>query len=136
MSRHWSLLCVALLLASAAPIVGTAIDGRPTYDRRAVAFLFCVPATIDQACATARHEARQRAGHEPIEWCFMAYDSVWERLNEAVRRVMDATGCSKEEAQADICRAVADGVIRFRGRLKKHATGHMTSKNVLEGRGV
>ena len=43
----------------------------------------------------------------------MTYDLVWERLNEAVRRVMDATGCSKEEAQADICRAVADGVIRI-----------------------
>ena len=44
----------------------------------------------------------------------MAYDSIWVRLNEAIRRVMDATGCSKEEAQADICRAVADGVIRIR----------------------
>ncbi len=46
---------------------------------------------------------------------------------------MDAAGHSREEAQADICRAVADCVIRFRGRLKQHATRPMTSKNILEG---
>jgi len=63
----------------------------------------------------------------------MAYDSIWERLNDITRRVVDATGCSKEEAQADICRAVADGVIQFQARLKQHATRHMTSKAELEG---
>ncbi|MEA2907854.1 MAG: hypothetical protein QOI12_5241 [Alphaproteobacteria bacterium] len=63
----------------------------------------------------------------------MTYDSVWECLNEAVRRVMDATGCPKEEAQADICQALADGLIGFWGRLKEHANRHMTSKDVLEG---
>ena len=66
----------------------------------------------------------------------MVYVSVWERLNEAVKRVMGATGCSKEEAQADICQAVADGVIEIRCRLKNHATRHMTSKDVLEGTGL
>ncbi len=64
----------------------------------------------------------------------MANDSIWVRLNEAARLVMDAAaGCSKEEAQADICQAVADGVIRIRGRLKNQATGPMRSKEVLEG---
>jgi hypothetical protein len=63
----------------------------------------------------------------------MAYNSVWERLNQAAKRVMDATGCGEEEAQADICGAVADRVIAFRCRLKKQATGPMTSKSVLEG---
>jgi hypothetical protein len=36
-----------------------------------------------------------------IEWSFIAYDSFWKRLNEAAKRVMDATGCSEEEAQAE-----------------------------------
>ena len=63
----------------------------------------------------------------------MAYDSIWERLNDITRRVVDATGCSKEEAQADICQAVADGAVRIRGGLKEHTTKHMTSKSVLEG---
>ena len=53
----------------------------------------------------------------------MAYNSIWVRLNEAGTRVMDATGCSKEEAQADICRAVYDRAIRFQAKLKQQASG-------------
>ena len=40
---------------------------------------------------------------------------------------------SKEEAQSDICQAIADGAVQFRCRLKRHTTKPMTSKTVLDG---
>lgn len=100
------------------------------YDRRAVA-LFSLSAHDRTRHAAGR--SRTVPGGEPTERCFMAYESIWARLKEATEQVMDAAGCSKEEAQADICRAFADGVIRFRARLKEHNTNHMRSKTVLEG---
>ena len=36
----------------------------------------------------------------------MAYDFNLGIWNEATRHVMNATGCSKEEAQDDICQAL------------------------------
>ena len=65
----------------------------------------------------------------------MAYVPEWELLPDATNRVMAAAaaGLSKDQAQIDICRAVADGAVRIRGKLKKQATRPTTSKEVLEG---
>ena len=60
------------------------------------------------------------------------YESLWERLPDVLKRVMAATGLSKDDAQIDICRAIADGAIGFRAQLKQHATRPMTSTSVLE----
>jgi hypothetical protein len=62
----------------------------------------------------------------------MAYVSQWERLSDAVTRVTAMTKVSPERAQVDICRAIADRDVDFRGTLKKHFTRPMTSKSVLE----
>jgi hypothetical protein len=62
----------------------------------------------------------------------MAYASKWERLDEALRRVMAASGVAEEGAKADICRAIADGAVDFRGKLCKHISKPMTSDAVLE----
>ena len=40
---------------------------------------------------------------------------------------------SKEQAQTDICQAIADGKVKIRCQLKRHKTNKMTSKTVLEG---
>jgi hypothetical protein len=49
-------------------------------------------------------------------------------------RVMATCGLSKDEAQTDICRAIADGVIKIRGKLERHTTRHSRASNtVLEG---
>jgi len=63
----------------------------------------------------------------------MIYEPAWETLRDAVKRVMNATGCTEEQAQTAICQAVADGTIAFRGQLKKHTTKQMTSSAVLKG---
>jgi hypothetical protein len=63
----------------------------------------------------------------------MAYVSEWELLPDATNRVMATAGLSKDQAQIDICRAVADGAVRIRGKLRKHATRPTTSKAVLQG---
>jgi hypothetical protein len=63
---------------------------------------------------------------------FMPYVSAWERLPEAIRRVT-AGGRPKEQAQIDLCRAIADGKVNIRCKLKRHTTG-FTSKAVLEGK--
>jgi hypothetical protein len=43
----------------------------------------------------------------------MPFVPDWERLGEALKRVMEA-GVSNSEAKRDICRAIADGKIRVR----------------------
>lgn len=64
----------------------------------------------------------------------MTYITVWERLTEAVARVMDETGRTSEEVKADICMAISDRTIRIRGELKSHAIkGFRASNRVLEG---
>ena len=53
---------------------------------------------------------------------FIAYAPDWERLAEALKRVIEA-GFSRSEAQRDICRAVIDGKIEVRFSfelIKKH----------------
>ena len=64
----------------------------------------------------------------------MPYVSEWERLSEALAGVMEARALTREDAQADICRAIADGRIKIRGKLDKHAMKPMTATEVLEGR--
>jgi hypothetical protein len=64
----------------------------------------------------------------------MAYLSPWERLDDATERVVSEAGVSKNEARTDLCRAIAEGAVRIRAKLREHATNHMTSANtVLEG---
>ena len=64
----------------------------------------------------------------------MSYTPAWERLSDAVERVMRATGCSKDEAQTDIGQAIADRTVKFRGKLARHTTKRFTSPAILEGR--
>ena len=48
----------------------------------------------------------------------MAYVPDWERLSDALSRVM-AAGLSKPEAQRDICRAIVDRKISIRLQAAK-----------------
>jgi hypothetical protein len=65
----------------------------------------------------------------------MPYVLQWERLSDAITRVMAADGLSKDQARADICRAIADGTVIIRGKLKRHTTRHFRASNtVLEGK--
>lgn len=64
----------------------------------------------------------------------MAYVRPWERLADALTRVMAAAGRSQEEAQTDICQAITDKAIKIQGQLKEHTTRHITSRRVLEGK--
>ena len=65
----------------------------------------------------------------------MSYTSRWERLSEALARVREATGLSQTEAQADICRTIADGGISFRGQLgTRHLSDTTARGTVLESK--
>jgi hypothetical protein len=62
----------------------------------------------------------------------MAYVSVWEKLSEARSHVMANTGCSREEAEADICRAIAERAVRVQAKLGRQAPpGRMTSRDTF-----
>jgi len=61
----------------------------------------------------------------------MAYLSQWLSLSELLSAVMEANRCAKDQAQADICRALNDGA-KFQGKLKKQANGPMRAKTILE----
>ena len=63
----------------------------------------------------------------------MAYVSRWERLHHAVMRIMAACGLSKDEAQTDICRAIADGTVEIRGQLNRHTTKHLSASDTVSG---
>jgi hypothetical protein len=64
----------------------------------------------------------------------MGYVSEWERLSDAVMRVMATCGQSKDEAQTDICRGIAHGAVKIRGKLKRHTTKPLSaSDTALEG---
>lgn len=62
-----------------------------------------------------------------------SYEPIWERLPEALQRVMATTGATTEDSKRDICRALADRAIKIRCQLNRHLTKHMTSKAVLDG---
>lgn len=59
----------------------------------------------------------------------MAYVSDWELLLDATNRVMATAGLSKDQAQIDICRAIADGAIKIRCALGRH--GYQTAKGEI-----
>jgi hypothetical protein len=63
----------------------------------------------------------------------MRYKSKWEQLPDALKRVMAATGDNEDEAKANICGAIADGVIAIRGQLSKHVSRPLCDSTVLEG---
>ena len=66
---------------------------------------------------------------------FMAYVSEWERLSEALTRVIAAGGLTEDEARTDICRAIADRAVNIRGKLGRQTTGPLrASDTVLEGK--
>jgi hypothetical protein len=63
----------------------------------------------------------------------MADVLTWERLSAATERVMAEAGLSKEDAQSLICRAIADGILKFRGKVGQHTTRPIHGgKTVLE----
>jgi hypothetical protein len=62
----------------------------------------------------------------------MAYIPDWERLSDALKRVM-AAGYSKSRAQLDICHAIADRKIRIRYLISKEEIGGTT---VPKGQGI
>jgi hypothetical protein len=58
----------------------------------------------------------------------MAYVPHWGRLGDALRRVM-GWGLSQEEAQQDICNAIADRKIRLRPRVELITRGSVDAWN-------
>ena len=67
----------------------------------------------------------------PSRMAGAVYGPAWERISDALVRVMQ-TGVPKNIAQEAICQAIADGAIKFRIQLKRHARNHMTSSTVLQ----
>jgi hypothetical protein len=63
---------------------------------------------------------------------FIPYVPAWGRLLDAIKPLM-AGGRSKEVAQTDLCQAIADGRVKFRGKLMKRENRPTTSTRVLEG---
>src|SRR5262245_23386564 len=57
----------------------------------------------------------------------MVYAPRWERLSAATKRVIEAAQIAKDQAQADICQAIADGCVKIRGKLSRHTTKPMRS---------
>jgi hypothetical protein len=64
----------------------------------------------------------------------MAYVRAWQRLSDAVESVMARAGRSREEAQTDICQAIADRTVKIQGKLNRHTTRPIKSTKVFEGR--
>ena len=64
----------------------------------------------------------------------MPYVPKWERLSDAVARIMNATGMSKEAAQADICCAIADGAIKIRIKPERRQIDSFHTSNVYDGK--
>ena len=52
----------------------------------------------------------------------MSYVRAWQRLSEAIEKIMAEAGGSREEAQTDICQAIADRTVKIQGKLKRHTT--------------
>jgi hypothetical protein len=64
----------------------------------------------------------------------MSYFRAWQRLSEATESIMAEAGGSREQAQIDICQAIADRTVKIQGKLKRHKTRPTISKRVLEGK--
>jgi hypothetical protein len=63
----------------------------------------------------------------------VTYTSKWERLSNAVERIMESTHLSREQAESDICRAISDRAIGVQAKLARHATGLQTSHVTVGG---
>jgi hypothetical protein len=61
----------------------------------------------------------------------MPYEPAWEGLLDAVERIMTSRGGSREQLQADLCRAISDGVMEIRVQLDRHAHRPQTSSSVV-----
>jgi len=62
----------------------------------------------------------------------MADVPTWERLSAATERVMATAGLSKEDAQSLICRAIADGTLKFRAKVGRPMIRPLRGNMVLE----
>jgi hypothetical protein len=63
----------------------------------------------------------------------MAYVRAWQRLSDAIESIMAGAGRAREEAEADICQAIADRTVKIRGKPKRHTTRPSTTQRILEG---
>jgi hypothetical protein len=67
----------------------------------------------------------------------MRYTPAWEGLAEAAKRIMEATGTSQSDAQAGLCRAIAEGAVGIQAHLGKQSNGITTMSNtIIEGRDI
>ena len=62
----------------------------------------------------------------------MTYTSKWERLSNAVERIMESTSVSREQTELEICRAMADGAIEIRAKLAGHVNGLQKSHQKVD----
>jgi hypothetical protein len=63
----------------------------------------------------------------------MNYDPTWEQLPVTLMRVIATCGLSKEQAQIEICRAIADRAVRIWIKPRMRATTHTTVSETLVG---
>jgi hypothetical protein len=63
----------------------------------------------------------------------LPYTPKWERLSDALDRVMKSTSVSREKAEREICCAMADGAIAVRGKLTGHENGLHKSHDLVDG---
>jgi len=64
----------------------------------------------------------------------MSYVRAWQRLSEVIESILAVAGCSREEAQTEICHAIADRTVKIQGKLRIHTTRRITSNRILEGK--
>src|SRR5689334_13372020 len=60
------------------------------------------------------------------------YIPIWERLSDSLKRIVDA-GVSEATAKQNICKAIADGAIKFQCELRKHKNGMTAHGRVIKG---
>ena len=61
----------------------------------------------------------------------MADVPTWELLSAATELVMAEAGLSKGEVQTKICRAIADGTLKFRAEVGRHMIRPMHGNGVV-----
>ena len=64
----------------------------------------------------------------------MAFIPSWERLSDALARVMKANRSSQNEAQAEICFAIAERAVRIHAKLGSKIGGGTSYDTVLDGK--
>lgn len=61
------------------------------------------------------------------------YNSIWERLGDALNRIITQTGMSEDEAQMALCQAISDRTVGIRCRLENHTTRLLRASNTVLG---